>query len=127
MTPAPITQNYVKKYTQKEWDRFDMNMQQRLSNRYTVIITDHKKKEGFFAKDHYLDADGKQKSDSLKTKKEKARIVTSKLTLENLDKGLTKFEGTMKKFDSGMEKAFGKKGADKNSIVWGSKKSKVRF
>lgn len=35
---------YPKKYTVKEWKRFSWDMQERLCERYIVILTDHKTK-----------------------------------------------------------------------------------
>lgn len=35
----------VKKYTVKEWKRFNPNIQAELSRRYTVILTDHKSRD----------------------------------------------------------------------------------
>lgn len=68
---------YQKKYTVKEWKRFDkvaerengidITMQEILLKRYDVILTDYK------------------------TKKEKLFVVLDKFNFENLNKGITKF------------------------------------
>ena len=97
------TQNYVKKYTQKEWDRFDINMQQRLTNRYTVEITDYE------------------------TKQDKWKRRARSFNQENIDKGMSKFQNVMKKFDTGMEKALGKNKTDSSSMIFGNKKSRSIF
>ena len=68
---------YVKEYTVKEWKRFDkvaerengieITMQEIILKRYDVILTDHK------------------------TKKEKLNDILDKFNIENLNKGITKF------------------------------------
>lgn len=102
INPDKLKQNYTKKYTMKEWKRFTPAQQEVLSNRYTVILTDHE------------------------TKSEKAKRYVKKITLENVGKGIDKFNSAQNKFWKDFDKGMGDSlGKNKSSItMFPTKKSK---
>lgn len=79
------TQKYTKTYTSKEWKRFSPDVQQVLTNRYTVTLSDH--------------ATRKEKIHKLGKSIRKAGVTG---TLTKIDKGITKFDRGMKSFDMGL-------------------------
>lgn len=98
-----ITRLYKKRYTVKQWNRFNINMQQKLTNTYDVILTDHK------------------------TRSEKIKGI---FTIKNLNKsidavsnGTEKFSKALEKFDMKDFKVFqGVSEKDYSSLMSGSKK-----
>lgn len=70
-----ITKLYQKFYTVKEWNKFSIEIQEELVNRYTVILTDYK------------------------TKKEKVVDLLKKLNAQNMNKGIDKMDMAFKKLD----------------------------
>ena len=72
-----ITKLYKKYYTMKEWNRFTINWQQRLTNKYDVILTDHK------------------------TRSEKLRGIFNGT---NLNKNLDRVQGGIESFSKALEK-----------------------
>ena len=76
---------YPKKYTQKEWNRFDWVSQEKLCERYVVILTDYK------------------------TKKEKLFEIIDKVNIKNLNSGISKFNKGVNQFSKMVEAPKGKK------------------
>lgn len=68
---------YPKKYTKKEWSHFSWEIQEILCMRYIVFLTDYQKP---------------------KTTKQKIFQVIDKLSVKNLNKGITKFNSGMAEF-----------------------------
>lgn len=98
----------VKKYTQKEWNRFTTSKQQLLSNRYHVILTDHQ------------------------TKGEKWKKRAKKINLKNFDKGMQVFKEKQDEFwrewDKGFDNAgFSKSKGSKSDRIFGTSKKNTRI
>jgi len=74
-----ITRLYVKKYTVKEWGKFDTFKQEILCKKYQVILTDHK------------------------TKREKLAGVLSHINAKNVNKSIDKFQDITNKMDKGFK------------------------
>lgn len=83
---------YPKKYTMKEWNRFDIDMQEKLCERYNVFLTDHK------------------------TKKEKLFAVMDKFNAKNLNAGITKFNKGVDSFNKSIASTSKGKGPDLSGL-----------
>ena len=92
--PKP-TRRYVKKYTQREWNRFKPAQQEILTSRYTVVLTDHQ------------------------TRNEKIKRNAKKVNLKNFDKGMKKFSSAQNQFWSDWDKGFASSGMKKKATVFG--------
>lgn len=79
------TQKFVKKFTTKEFKKFSPDAQQILTNRYSVIITDHK-----------------TKGEKLKKFGKNVKGITLTSSLDKIDRGAKKFDRGMKSFDMGL-------------------------
>lgn len=91
---------YPKKYTQKEWSRFSWDMQEKLCERYIVILTDYK------------------------TKKEKLFNLLDKFNAKNLNAGITKFNKGVNSFTKTIESTNKSKGPSLNGLLMSAKESK---
>ena len=84
---------YPKKYTCKEWNRFSWDMQEKLCERYIVILTDYK------------------------TKKEKLFQVIDKINVKNLNAGITKFNKGVNSFTKSIESTNKSKGPSLKGLL----------
>jgi len=94
----------IKIYTVKEWNRFSEQVQEKLTQQYDVILSDHE------------------------TKNEKLKRYCKAINMKNFDKCMKMFDSGMKKvdefwkqFDSGMNNGFGKNKSNPTQIMWGTK------
>jgi hypothetical protein len=85
---------YPKKYTVKEWKRFSWDMQEKLCNKYIVILTDHK------------------------TKKEKAKILMQKLNMKNFNTGMAVFNSGVRQFTNTIDQVTKPIGKKQSVNIW---------
>lgn len=79
------TQKYKKTYTTKEWKKFSPHVQQVLSNRYSVTLSDHSTK--------------REKIGKLTKSIRKAGVVGN---IQRIDRGLTRANREFKGFNRGL-------------------------
>lgn len=79
------TIKYPKEYTVKEFKKFSPDVQQVLTNRYAVTLTDHK-----------------TKGEKLKKFGKSVKGITLTSSLDKIDRGAKKFDKGMRSFDMGL-------------------------
>lgn len=99
------TKKYEKRYTTKAWNRFSEPMKQILTNRYTVILTDHQ------------------------TRRERVRKNIRGVNLKNFSKNVKRVDEGQKKFwskyDKAMSVTFGSNKQSNTEKIFGSGNTKI--